>query len=302
MPPRLYYDHKNPGLVTVDHPFYRRLGETDRRTLVQKIVVPIRTGQAWIVRKGQLCRVVAIEGPQVCDFNAWNLHNPRERFWAARSRQFEGAHVTTGKRLWSCLPYLRPILTFTNDTLPSTPTASGGRCHDLLGSRCDPYLYKLQNGIEFNRTCHNNLARAVAPYHLSEWDVHDVLNIFQITGLDPEHEIYFTEPSPAKKGDFLEFFAEIDLLCAISNCPGATCRLRRAGPIAATRCRRASRSGSRCTTSIPRCCRAGARPSRYSCRRRCTNSAPHPALSPEGRGFDSDIIRLHLDELMGGHR
>jgi uncharacterized protein YcgI (DUF1989 family) len=27
------------------------------------------------------------------------------------------------------------------------------------------------------------------------------------------------EPSPAKKGDFFEFFAEIDLLCAISTCP-----------------------------------------------------------------------------------
>jgi len=33
------------------------------------------------------------------------------------------------------------------------------------------------------------------------------------------HEIYFMEPSPAKPGDFFEFFAEIDLLCAISTCP-----------------------------------------------------------------------------------
>jgi uncharacterized protein YcgI (DUF1989 family) len=46
-----------------------------------------------------------------------------------------------------------------------------------------------------------------------------VLNVFQVTGLDPVHEIYFMEPSPAKKGDFFEFFAEIDLLCAISTCP-----------------------------------------------------------------------------------
>ena len=230
MPPRLYYDVKNPGRLGVDRAFYQRLGETTRRTLVQKTIVPIRTGHAWPVRAGQLCRVVAVEGPQVCDFNAWNLHNPRERFWAARSRQFEGAHVTTFKRLWSCLPFLRPILTFTNDTLPRTPTTSGGRCHDLLGSRCDPYLYKLQNGTEFNLTCHNNLARAIAPHHLTEWDVHDVLNIFQITGLDPEHEIYYTEPSPARKGDFLEFFAEIDLLCAISNCPGGDLSIPARGP------------------------------------------------------------------------
>ena len=50
MPPRLYYDAKNPGLVTVDRPFYQRLGETSRRTRVESIVVPIRTGRAWPVR------------------------------------------------------------------------------------------------------------------------------------------------------------------------------------------------------------------------------------------------------------
>ena len=111
------------------------------------------------------------------------------------------------------------MVTITNDTLPTTPTANGGRCHDLLGSRCDPYLYKLLDDRDYDVTCHNNLSRAVAPYHLTELDVHDVLNVFQVTGLDPKHEIYFMEPSPARKGDFFEFFAEIDLLCAISTCP-----------------------------------------------------------------------------------
>lgn len=28
------------------------------------------------------------------------------------------------------------------------------------------------------------------------------------------------EPCPAKPGDYFEFFAEIDLLCALSTCPG----------------------------------------------------------------------------------
>ena len=228
----LYVDPDNlPASLAVDRALYQRLAEAaDRRTLVQQLVVPIRTGQAWPVRAGQICRVVAIEGPQVCDFNAWNLHNPRERFWAARTRQLQGAHVTTFGRLWSSLPYLRPMLTVTNDTISSQPTASGARCHDLLGSRCDPYLYKLIDGRDFNLTCHNNLSRAVAPYHLTELDVHDVLNIFQLTGLDPEREIYYMEPSPAKQGDFFEFFAEIDLLCAISNCPGGDLSVVRRGP------------------------------------------------------------------------
>jgi uncharacterized protein YcgI (DUF1989 family) len=49
--------------------------------------------------------------------------------------------------------------------------------------------------------------------------VHDVINIFQVTGLTPEGK-YFMEPSPAKKTDYLEFFAEQDVLMALSACPG----------------------------------------------------------------------------------
>jgi uncharacterized protein YcgI (DUF1989 family) len=217
---RLYRDPDKPGRLAFDEEMYRRVAaRTEARRLVHQHVVPVRSGYAWPVRAGQVTRLVAVEGPQVCDLNLWNLGNPRERFWASRTRQIQGAHVTTLDRLWSCLPYLRPMATITNDTISTEPTAAGGRCHDLLGTRCDPYLYKLLDDRDYPVTCHNNLTRAVAPYHLTELDVHDVLNVFQVTGLDPVHEIYFMEPSPARKGDFLELFAEIDLLCAISTCP-----------------------------------------------------------------------------------
>jgi uncharacterized protein len=217
---RLYRDPDKPGRLAFDTELYIRIGrESGRRTLVHQHLVPACSGYAWPVRSGQVVRIVAVEGPQVCDLNLWSLPNPRERFWASRTRQLQGAHVTTLDRLWSCLPYLRPMVTITGDTIPTEPTAAGGRCHDLLGTRCDPYLYRLMDGREFDVTCHANLARAIAPYHLTELDVHDVLNVFQVTGLDPVHEIYFMETCPARKGDHFEFLAEIDLLCAISACP-----------------------------------------------------------------------------------
>jgi uncharacterized protein YcgI (DUF1989 family) len=67
--------------------------------------------------------------------------------------------------------------------------------------------------------CHSNLVRAVLPHGLTEFDVHDVLNVFQVTGLDSQGR-YFMEASPATKESFIEFFAEQDLLCALSTCPG----------------------------------------------------------------------------------
>lgn len=46
-----------------------------------------------------------------------------------------------------------------------------------------------------------------------------MINIFQVTGLNADGR-YFMEPSPAKKGDYLEMFAEQPLLMALSTCPG----------------------------------------------------------------------------------
>ncbi|HVD02399.1 MAG TPA: DUF1989 domain-containing protein [Candidatus Dormibacteraeota bacterium] len=221
----LYRDPDTPGRLDFDRELYRRIAsETDRREKVHEHVIPPRSGYAWAVPAGSVVRLVAVEGPQVGDLNLWNLQNPRERFWAARTRQLQGAHVSTFDRLWSSLPYLRPLATIIGDTLPTEPTEHGGRCHDLLGSRCDPYLYKLLDDRDYDVTCHNNLTRAIAPFHLTEMDVHDVLNVFQVTGLDPVHEIYFMEASPARRGDYFEFLAEVDLLCALSACPSGDLR------------------------------------------------------------------------------
>jgi uncharacterized protein YcgI (DUF1989 family) len=224
-----YLPSEGVGALAVDASFYRRLAEdTTRRSPVERFVIPIRSGRAWPVRAGQVCRIVIIEGPQVADFNCWNLHNPRERFWASRSKQLEGSHVTAGNRLWSTLPYLRPMLTITADTVQYGVDADGGRCHDLLGTRCDPYVTKLLTGQEFDYSCHSNLTRAVLPWRLTELDVHDVLNIFQVTGLHEDR--YFMKASPARRGDFFEFFAEIDLLCAVSTCPGGDLSIPLWGP------------------------------------------------------------------------
>jgi uncharacterized protein len=209
------------AVLDIDRAFYTRLAElTDGRDLVEKFVIPIRSGKAWRVRGGDICRIVAIEGPQVGDFNVWNGHNPRERMWASRTRQLQRAHVSTFDRIWSNLPYMRPLLTFTNDTLADYGCdAEGGRVHDLLGTRCDPYINKILSGVEFDFHCHSNLVRALLPFGLTESDVHDVLNVFQCTGLN-EQDQYFMKTCPARQGDFLEFFAEVDLLCAMSTCPG----------------------------------------------------------------------------------
>ncbi|RAX46567.1 hypothetical protein DQ353_20000 [Arthrobacter sp. AQ5-05] len=212
--------YKGPALE-VDREFYGSIARSlDSRTLVDSFEIPIRSGKAWKVPAGHACRLLTVDGPQVGDLNIWNFNNPRERFWAARTRQLQAAHVTTYDRLWSNLPYLRPLATITADTLEDYGVdGDGGRVHDTLGTRCDPYVNRMLTGEDFDYHCHSNLTRAVLPFGLTEFDVHDVLNVFQCTGLN-DRDQYFMKSCPARVGDYFEVFAEQDLLMALSTCPG----------------------------------------------------------------------------------
>lgn len=219
------------GALDIDRDFYRRIGGAlDARELVDAFTIPIRSGRAWTVPAGHVCRLVTIDGPQVGDLNLWNQHNPRERFWASRTRQLQRAHLSTQDRLWSTLPYLRPMATITGDSLAGYGAdGEGGRVHDTLGSRCDPYVNRMLTGEDFDFNCHSNLTRAILPHGLTEFDVHDVLNVFQCTGLNDDDQ-YFMKASPAQAGDYFELFAEIDLLCALSTCPGGDLSVPLWGP------------------------------------------------------------------------
>jgi len=227
------YQVSKGSALSVDKEFYGAIPagkNPSKRKLIEKFTIPIRSGRAWTVPAGHAFRIVTLEGPQVADLNIWNRHNPRERFWASRTRQLQAAHVTTFDRLWSCLPFLRPLVTITDDSLANYGIdGDGARVHDLLGTRCDPYVNRMLTGEDFHFHCHSNLVRAVAPYGLTEFDVHDVLNVFQVTGLN-DADKYFMRACPAKVGDYLEFFAEIDLLCALSTCPGGDLSVPLWGP------------------------------------------------------------------------
>ncbi|MEB8387800.1 DUF1989 domain-containing protein [Rhodobacteraceae bacterium KMM 6894] len=190
-----------------------------------------RDAACFRVNAGQFFRISSIEGPQVGDLNLWSAHDLGERFYSGKSRALHGTHLTTGQRMWSSFPTLRPMATITTDTLGwYGMDAFGGSVHDVIGTRCDPYTGNLLSGSQYHHCCHSNLTRALAAetgLSLSEAErhVHDVLNVFMCTGFTRDTGQYFMKASPVRPGDYLEFFAEIDLLGALSACPGGDCSL-----------------------------------------------------------------------------
>ena len=198
-------------------------------TLVDTLTVPPRDGRAFEVPAGHLFRIVNTDGPQVGDLNLWNAHDLSERFYSGKTRALHATHVSTGDRLWSSFPHLRPMATITHDTLDWYGIDEyGAGVHDVIGTRCDPYTNHLLTGGDYHYCCHSNLTRALAaarnlPLAEAEVHVHDVANLFMCTGYTRDTNRYFMKASPARVGDFIEFFAEIDLLAALSACPGGDC-------------------------------------------------------------------------------
>ena len=217
------------------------LYEAARRQLtrVAEVVVPAREARCFRVPAGCFFRIHCDEGSQVGDLNLWEAADLAERFYSGKTRALHGTHVSVGDRLWSCFPYLRPMATITHDTLGWYGVDEfGGRVHDVIGTRCDPYTHRLLTGGTYHQCCHSNLTCALAAgtglsLRDAEPHVHDVLNVFMCTGFTADTGQYFMKASPVRPGDYLEFFAEIDLLGSLSACPGGDCSAEHSSDVAA---------------------------------------------------------------------
>jgi uncharacterized protein YcgI (DUF1989 family) len=199
--------------------------------LSTEVIVPPRDARIFHVPAGHFFRIISMDGPQVGDLNLWAENNLSERFYSGKTRALHGTHLSTGDRMWSSFPHLRPMTTITHDTLDWYGfDADGGGVHDVLGTRCDPYTNRLLGGHDYHHCCHSNITRALVselgfPLQEAEAHVHDVLNVFMCTGFTHDTHQYFMKASPVRPGDFIEFFAEIDLLGALSTCPGGDCSI-----------------------------------------------------------------------------
>ncbi len=196
---------------------------------IDEIIIPPRDAKIFNVKSSNFFRIESIEGPQVGDLNLFQANNLDEKFYSGKTRALYGTHISVGDKMFSSFPYLRSLATITWDTLDWYGyDQDGGSVHDVIGTRCDPYTSKLISGNDYHYCCHSNLTRALVKekgmsINDAEKIVHDVLNVFMLTGFTNDTKQYFMKSSPVKPGDYLEFFAETDLLGVLSACPGGDC-------------------------------------------------------------------------------
>lgn len=180
--------------------------------------VPAGTGYGFRVEARQAFRLVVVDEPQIVDICLLNADDPSEHYAAGTQLAIEGTNLTRLTRVWGTPPASRPLCVCTADTLRFRDNPENTREHTSHGAHCNPHHWMLYAN-RHPRTCYDNLRAGLAMIGLSQHHIHDNINLFEKSALDPHSGNYFLTRSDSVRGDYVEFFAELPLLIAISLCP-----------------------------------------------------------------------------------
>ena len=210
-------------LTRADYPFnadfYRGLAaRRSSFTRVFEHTVPRGEGYGLRVEAGCTLRLVMKERPNMLDLCVYNADDPSEFYCSGAQLAIEGGRITRFTRIWGTPPHSRPLCTVIADTLCPRPTPRPTRDHASHAAHCSPHAWQLYTRTH-PRTCYDNLRQGLAMLGLSQRDIHDNVNLFYKLGVDPETGHYVFDPSDAEDGDYIELYAELPLLFAVSICP-----------------------------------------------------------------------------------
>ncbi|MGD8672078.1 MAG: urea carboxylase-associated family protein [Thiogranum sp.] len=164
------------------------------------------------VAKGQVLRILDLEGNQAVDTLFYNAHDTEERYDANNTiRGQSNIYLSAGTTLLSNEG--NPMLTITADTC--------GR-HDTLGGACSAESNTVRYALEKRHmhACRDSFLLALAEYDhgMSKRDLPSNINFFMNVPVTPDGRLTF-EDGISAAGRYVEMRAEMDVLVLISNCP-----------------------------------------------------------------------------------
>ena len=173
-------------------------------------------GDPWMaeVKKGQIFRILDLEGNQAVDTLFYSASNPEERYSAvdtiARQRQL---YLTTGSVLYSSEG--NAMLTIVADTC--------GR-HDTLGGACSAESNTIRYDLAKRpmHSCRDSFMHALnhcgCAANMSKRDITANINFFMNVPVTANGALSFAD-GISGAGKYVEMRTEMDVIVLISNCP-----------------------------------------------------------------------------------
>ncbi len=170
--------------------------------------LPPQSGTAFVLRRGELLRIIDPLGQQVADLTAFGTTEPRE--WLSSGRTFdynENIYVTTGTALYSNRS--NRMFTIGEDRVGK---------HDFLLMPCSEEMFKLLGRCSGHHpNCLENLAGALRSFDITINQIPTTFNVFMSVQLSSSGRISVTAPQ-SQPGDFLDLRAERDVIVALTAC------------------------------------------------------------------------------------
>jgi urea carboxylase-associated protein 1 len=182
-------------------------GEATRRILREETIAPAGHFAAEI-RKGQVLRIVDVEGQQVADLVTVSARNLAEKLSVMNT-------INLNKQVFPRVGYVlysdeaSPMMTIIADTCG---------VHDMLAGACSRYTNERRYGIKDSKNCRDNLAAALQPWGIGWKDVPFNMNVFMNCPIGNDGNWSIQVPK-SKAGDYIDFRAEMEVIAAFSNCP-----------------------------------------------------------------------------------
>jgi uncharacterized protein YcgI (DUF1989 family) len=173
-----------------------------------KSILEPQTGTAFELQRGQVLRVIDVEGEQVADLVAFARDQKTE--WLSSGRSIDYAnkiYLTAGDILYSNRS--RPMFTITGDDV--------GR-HDFLLTPCSRETFQIiyKNTAE-HPSCFANLSEHLARFGILPDAIPTAFNIFMNVEIGREGTLSILPPL-SKAGDAVTLRAEMDLIVGLTAC------------------------------------------------------------------------------------
>lgn len=174
----------------------------------------VEAGDSFVheIRRGQVVRIVDLEGNQAVDTLFYNARDYADRYSAQDTIREQGnLYLTTGTKLMSTEGNV--LLTITADTC--------GR-HDTLGGACAQESNMVRYAIEKRpmHACRQSFMKGIQHWKhgLEKRDITSNINFFMNVPVTPDGGLTF-EDGVSEAGKYVELRAEMDVLMLVSNCP-----------------------------------------------------------------------------------
>jgi len=182
----------------------------DLAARMQEHIIPAQAPWSGLIRKGQIIRIEDSHGQQAVDTLFYNAHDHGERYDAQATLAAQGsAYIGKGTSVLSSRGNVMAVVTA--DTSGAHDT-SAGACS------CEANTVRFGHLTRYMHACRENFLLALAPHGMDKRDIVSNINFFMNVPVLPNGNLSIVD-GLSKPGDYVELRAEMDLLCAISNCP-----------------------------------------------------------------------------------